>query len=95
MNKSVKFQKAIQDFQKKYRNSTSADLQSFTLGWMEAFLSIEKDNQTAIEIVNCSINSLKQQYDIPYQGYQAYCEINYAIIQLEEVLSELKDKLKK
>ena len=36
MNSKIRFQKATQNFQKKYGNSTSADLQSFTLGWMKA-----------------------------------------------------------
>ena len=36
MTNEEKFSKALQDFKTKYPSITSADLQTFTIGWQEA-----------------------------------------------------------
>lgn len=83
MNSKIRFQKATQNFQKKYGNSTSADLQSFTLGWMKA-------NEINIKTIEETINELRNQYETPFQGYQFYQEISYSITQFENLLKKIK-----
>ncbi len=42
--------------------------------------------EKAIELLKSKIKSLEQDLEIPYQGEQAYSEINCAINQLEDLL---------
>lgn len=44
--------------------------------------------EKAIELIKNKIKSLEIDLEMPYQGEQAYREINYAINQLEDLLFE-------
>ncbi len=83
MNSKIRFQEAINDFQKKYPSSNIKDLETFAIGWKKA-------NEINIKTIEETINELRNQYETPLQGYQFYQEISYSITQFENLLKKIK-----
>lgn len=84
-NDLIRFTDAINEYQKMYPSSNITDLETFAIGWKTA-------NKSITRIIDGYLEMLHNQYNIPFQGYQAYAETNYAITQLEKVLSIIKEK---